>query len=193
MPPMDEEDPFWTVALLPQEREACTSHHFEDISECDDISHDDNANAAVRYQIPFSSDVLLVRPISSLDGDMWSPLGAHTWYGAALLSSYLLSPSCNGPLSKLFQGRKPLTALELGSGAVGLAGLSLASRLAQCGATNSHVFFSDNVRSLVGRLQQNVKANEHTYTSHVQCSVLYLDWQEAETWNLPSLDFIFGS
>jgi hypothetical protein len=174
--------------------------------DCLSIDKDENENDDVQqiagtpilYRIPNSSYILKVCPSVSLDGDLSSPLGAHTWYGAALLTAYLssASPSTNVgyPLATLLVKRNSsLTALELGSGAVGLAGLSFASRLSQNGATNSRVFFSDNVDSLVNRLSENLNRNKLVYTPHVECTALRLDWNQAENWDLPPLDFIFGS
>lgn len=189
---MADEDAFWTVALLtPRERD---THVFDDEDvEVADKPSDDDVSCTERYRIPNSTQTLVVRPSISLDGELWSPLGAHTWYGAALLTACLTSSGVDSPFTRLLNGQKDLTALELGSGAVGLAGLSLASRLSQSGARKSHIFLSDNVASLVVQLQQNVRANKKIYSPQVECSVLCLDWNEAATWDLPPLDLIFGS
>ena len=146
---------------------------------------------------------------------MWSPLGAHAWYGSALWSCYATSSQIDqpndSPLTRLLTQRRSITALELGSGAVGLAGIVLAWKLAQNSTQTtteysttlcicqqkSRVILSDCETKLVRQLQRNVRANSHVFEPNVDCTVVQLDWNDVGDAELPldnqPLDLIFGS
>ena len=108
-----------------------------------------------------------------------------------------------------------VTALELGSGAVGMAGLSLAWQLRhqqqRPGGRHARVILTDHEPAVLRQLQDNVTRNQHVYLNDdcngdgeslmttVECQVASLDWghhHDAASWNALlgcRLDLIFGS
>ena len=144
-----------------------------------------------------SDNVLKLRlsPLPDHEG-IWSPLGAQAWYASSLLVAYLLQENNFGAedtqetsiLSSYLKAHffreedessdglisppiDQFTALELGSGAVGLVGITVGLILAQLGKsrktdgenkikgmTNNvpHVIMTDNDPDVVGHLKYNV-------------------------------------
>jgi len=177
--------------------------------------------AADAYEVrvpPFDPVLFRLAPLPMTAG-AWSPLGARAWYGSALLSSlFLLSTPREGedcdtlstPLVKLrdlLDGLRRnsgsrIRALELGSGAVGLAGMTLWWILARhraaddhdhdkkCrassgdGADNDEIVLTDNVPEVLRQLEANVRSNSdrirraHPEKRLPKLTVRPLDWDD---------------
>eukprot|EP00977_Amphora_coffeiformis_P025962 scaffold23288_cov171-Amphora_coffeaeformis.AAC.2 len=101
-----------------------------------------------------------------------------------------------------------VTALELGSGAVGIAGLCMAWRLGQQTKGRCHrLILSDRDDALLRQLKYNLSNNLHIVhrvkgnedTNAVDCQVVSLDWGKPNgvDWDVlllgRQLDIIFGS
>ncbi len=173
---------------------------------------------AKTYHLPNSSISLELAPLASDDG-VWSPVGDHAWYSSALLTCLILqstvllvnSDDCTSTTSTTtgennpdalgnfaggigmddFEAGKEIRILELGSGAIGLPGISFAAALSQQQERfpSWTVSLTDNDESLLKQLQTNVHSNiapnklflsstdngaELTETRRV--NVEYLDW-----------------
>jgi len=113
------------------------------------------------------------------------------------------------PLQQRLTQKGNITALELGSGAIGIAGLSMAWQLAQQtkGGNDHRIILSDRDDALLRQLKNNISNNLHilqgaedNHASTVECQVISLDWAQPPTavdWDLllvgRRLDIIFGS
>ena len=141
---------------------------------------------AKTYHLPNCSISLELAPLASDDG-IWSPVGDHAWYSSALLTCLILQGTSmmNGKedledsgkeeekgrndISRLSGGLgldefglgKDLRILELGSGAIGLPGISFAAALSQRQERfpSWTVILTDNDKSLLKRLEANVRSN----------------------------------
>jgi len=168
-------------------------------------------STAYRIRLPDSRERVALRlsPLSMNDGP-FSPLGAQAWYGSALLASLLAmcsSSSSNEPpvspfsrlrrqISSLKESKNDVKALELGSGAVGLAGMVLGLVLADhldtatstCDSIGDspdvEVILTDNEPLVLKQLEANVRSNVRTVrTQHPrlqlpQFSVRRLNWDD---------------
>lgn len=171
---------------------------------------------AKKYHLPNSSVSLELAPLASDDG-VWSPVGDHAWYSSALLTCLILrgtvklneedhvdgsSDRSDGKRRILdgvrvdterFQNEAAsgIRVLELGSGAIGLPGISFAVALSQQPELfpSWTVCLTDNDRSLLKQLEANVESNilsknillssgengtESFGNKHIK--VEYLDW-----------------
>jgi len=171
---------------------------------------------AKKYHLPNSSVSLELAPLASDDG-VWSPVGDHAWYSSALLTCLILQGTAklneedgvdgsgdrrdgkrrilDGVRVDMARFQKEATSgirvLELGSGAIGLPGISFAVALSQQPELfpSWTVSLTDNDRSLLKQLEANVETNilsknillssdeNRTESSeNKQIKVEYLDW-----------------
>ncbi|CAB9504541.1 expressed unknown protein [Seminavis robusta] len=179
----NDDDEFWQVAL-------CRDEAVARVGLAESESDDDVSSAAapaITYNIPWranASTTLKLSPLPDQNG-IWSPLGAQAWHASSLLVAYLLQNtilrkdvSSQGSLLTKYldwwfhSGDKQygFTALELGSGAVGLVGIVLGLILGDCyqatrslqqgdeniSATIPRVILTDNEPNVLSNLQQNV-------------------------------------
>jgi hypothetical protein len=164
-------DLFWDIAMMHDPRPTFLDN--------DEILEEDLNESYVRaYRLidpPLEFRLCTLLPSSGL----WSPVGADIWYGSAILS---LIP---------FHFPKFDTVLELGSGAVGLAGLSLAARLEDESKT---IILSDvGDYGILNHLQKNVDRNDHV-AAHASIIVRKIDWSDSKIIDdLPKIDLIVGS
>ena len=167
----------------------------------DNNRHDEDIARAITYNIPWRSIrdedstviPLKLSPLPDADG-IWSPLGAQAWHASSLFVAYALqctilkaqsdiaTPECKGSLlsrhieswyAEPHREEESFTALELGSGAVGLAGIVTGLILARysssltdfknCGTPKHQrkpnpprVVLTDNEANVVKHLRRNV-------------------------------------
>lgn len=123
-------------------------------------------------------------------------------YGSALLGAYIAGVAgCRSPLKARIDQPGDVTALELGSGAVGIAGLCMTWRLKQKNGGFHQVIMSDNEDVLLRQLNENVSNNLHILdrgneATTVDCRVVLIDWDKSTDWDSVlggRLDIIFGS
>ena len=191
-----------------------SSHVHTEIKE-----HFESIARVTTYKIPWkdvneeenstlSSISLKLSPLPDSDG-IWSPLGAQAWHASSLLVAYTLQSTILKPINdkgtrlhkKSLLARhidswfaEPHTeerfrALELGSGAVGLAGIVMGLILSRCFSSmgidkygsswitnRPQVILTDNEANVVKHLQQNVHNT--------------LSWLAKDTMNVPLLSFL---
>jgi predicted nicotinamide N-methyase len=182
-----EEDPFWEIALNYDGR-GQVANAFDNDDDGDSDGEEDHALSGKRktYHLPNSSVSLELAPLVSDDG-VWSPVGDHAWYSSALLTCLILqgtakmneeddgnndSDSSDNKRTILddITGRigpdqygidNDIRVLELGSGAIGLSGISFAVALAQRQDLfpSWTVSLTDNDNSLLKQLEANVRYN----------------------------------
>ena len=219
-------DEFWDVALrYDVERlspEDCDGGD-DDHDKCDYNDSDHDGGAVVnqlsrRYTIPTFGDthgnplILNLASLPLTDG-IWSPLGAQAWYGSALLSALLLRPCPSSPdavgtdrTNFLLEERLHLlkttlnencTVLELGSGAVGLSGITAGwvsshnkggvddqTEICATSITRRHIILTDNEPRILRQLERNDKTSLNTLTQLYpnktlpHMSVAKLDWND---------------
>lgn len=135
-------------------------------------------------------------PLLTEEGDQ-TPIGARGWYASAVLSAMLLCghetlhrdifPECRQLGEK---AERPSTAMmiELGSGVVGLVGMTLAWILAQqsCGPTTK-IVMTDYDGDVLRQLERNVKETQRRLFEYFgqdavskvpQLEAAHLDWNE---------------
>jgi hypothetical protein len=220
-----EEDEFWQIALGADEKRL--DHHQEDdsgpaveevvdnekrrMAQGNELVDDDPiaVTCPQSYCLSVAGSSLTLR-LSGLSAGISSPLGAQAWYGAALLSSLLLTPTTSELAEALasLQDSPSSTALELGSGAVGLSGLTLACILAHRGnnrrgehngdsssndpglddepvLSTARVVLTDNDPLVLQQLQVNVQSTKQHFSENYpelvlpEVKVLPLDWNDA--------------
>lgn len=181
-----EEDPFWEIALN-YDGGGKVDHRLEHSwidSDSDEEDEPAGGGKAKTYRLPNSSISLQLAPLASDDG-VWSPVGDHAWYSSALLTCLILqgtsttntvgdgAEGANGNERSLFGDLtggvtldhcgidKNIRILELGSGAIGLPGISFASLLSRQKERfpSWTVTLTDNDRSLLRQLKANVRCN----------------------------------
>mmetsp|Transcript_16515 Transcript_16515/g.45511 ORF Transcript_16515/g.45511 Transcript_16515/m.45511 type:complete len:364 (+) Transcript_16515:227-1318(+) len=186
-----------------------------------------------KYSLPNSSVTLELAQLPPEDG-VWSPVGDHAWYSSALLTSLIFQgkiciankeksgiedEKCNridtktGALASVATDTggidspidKSIRVLELGSGAVGLSGISFAVALSQQKERFSSwtVTLTDNDTSLLQQLEANVRSSIRSenidLSSNTTCDngpsgnksieVEYLDWDlDVESENDEDID-----
>lgn len=201
-----EEDAFWAIAL-----EHTSDPRPSSSSESEDEDSDVNWHATTTAYELLGPTIpiwkLHLAPLAQNEG-IWSPLGAQAWYGSALLSVILLSR-----LESMIKVTQKVTALELGSGAVGLSGLALIWRLAHCSCDDNQdtleqrqhrVILTDNEPRVLKKLQENITMNLARMRRTIPATTILpevqvrpLDWNESAQQTLPlesqGLDLIFGS
>ena len=182
-----EEDPFWEIALHYDGREQVTNDAFDNDNDGDGDDSEGEEGRALSwnrktYRLPNSSVSLELAPLVSDDG-VWSPVGDHAWYSSALLTCLILQgrtkmneedDGCNDDNKQRIlddsTGRilpdqhgadNEIRVLELGSGAIGLSGISFAVALAQRQDLfpSWTVSLTDNDNSLLKQLEANVRSN----------------------------------
>jgi hypothetical protein len=166
-----------------------------------------HAKACWDYRISVAGSLYNLR-LSGLSAGISSPLGAQAWYGSALLSALLLlspTPELAEALSSF--RASPLIALELGSGAVGLSGLTLACVLGhhsnnstkylndsnndptlddEPGPSTTRVVLTDNDTLVLRQLKANVQSAKQQFAENYpelvlpEVEVRSLDWNDAK-------------
>lgn len=169
-----EEDPFWEIALnYDGSDNSGYKKHDGDEGDIDSDDEDDDVvgGKAKIYHLPNSSISLELAPLASDDG-VWSPVGDHAWYSSALLTCLILQGTLvvnkedhdtetGGIGLEQFEAGKEIRILELGSGAIGLPGISFAAALSQRPELfpSWTVSLTDNDASLLKQLEANVQSN----------------------------------
>eukprot|EP00533_Pseudo-nitzschia_delicatissima_P012326 CAMPEP_0197269730 /NCGR_PEP_ID=MMETSP1432-20130617/5981_1 /TAXON_ID=44447 /ORGANISM="Pseudo-nitzschia delicatissima, Strain UNC1205" /LENGTH=344 /DNA_ID=CAMNT_0042734935 /DNA_START=101 /DNA_END=1135 /DNA_ORIENTATION=- len=181
----EEQDPFWEIALNYDGSDNSGNYkHGDDEGDGDSDEEDDEifGGKAKIYRLPNSSLSLELAPLASDDG-VWSPVGDHAWYSSALLTCLILqgmsavnNEDHDGDNEKgikvvddltggigwdQFEAGKDIRILELGSGAIGLPGISFAAALSQRPELfpSWTVSLTDNDMSLLKQLESNVRSN----------------------------------
>eukprot|EP00536_Pseudo-nitzschia_multiseries_P007169 jgi/Psemu1/239981/estExt_Genewise1.C_1650036 len=172
---IEPEDPFWEIALnydAAYGGDRARPYRY-------DGSDRDGASAGgkvTNYSLPNCSVTLELARLPPEDG-VWSPVGDHAWYSSALLASLILQGNSNNnnnkdiinPLdksnSKSNSESESFRVLELGSGAVGLSGLSFAVALSlqRERFPSWTVTLTDNDASLLKQLETNVRSNQQKH------------------------------
>lgn len=195
----NDEDEFWQLALDHHNSEGAAFSKENQDSD----SEEEELSRAITYNIPWEDPSFLslkLSPLPDRDG-IWSPLGAQAWHASSLLVAYLLEhlvPKKNTQQ----QEKKPsllsrhldawladdaaghFTALELGSGAVGLSGivmgLILARRLASSSKPKPMMILTDNEPDVLKTLQQNVgrTVDSQPDATTTEFRVQHLDWND---------------
>lgn len=173
-----EEDPFWEIAL---NFDGDVDHRLGNsgFGDSDSDPEDDyvGGGKAKTYNLPKTSIFLQLAPLASDDG-VWSPVGDHAWYSSALLTCLILQGTSTMNITKTaeenkrtsldsgivldhYGAEKELRILELGSGAIGLPGVSFAALLSRQTERfpSWTVTLTDNDKSLLRQLQANVRTN----------------------------------
>jgi Lysine methyltransferase len=201
-------DAFWQIALATggSKREIGDGDDSSSIHEddtCNDISDGNEHAPAVTtrtrsFRLPLAGKLFpngVTLRLSSLATGIASPLGAEAWYGSALLCGSLIDPKSDDVRKALDDAG---TALELGSGAVGLSGLTLACVMAQRQhrRTTPHgtstgapprLFLTDHDEQVLRQLKANVTRATRQLTQEFPDALLAdigvrrLDWNDAAT------------
>jgi hypothetical protein len=215
-PSFQDVDDFWNIALEDPKQSTRETENFHDNNNNNDSETSSSccAETTKQYYIPVSwkksrderetETILNLAPLAKADG-AWSALGADAWFGSAILSAILLQSLQqfrddddnnkaydNDLLLNLWRNLGSntgsiFTALELGSGAVGLSGLVMASVLGQVHHSEQQitVLLTDCEDDVLKQLQANVHANEETLaalsTAVMDVQVQVLDWNDAAT------------
>ena len=177
------DDAFWDVAL-----QNYTERIDIDTNDDDDdfLNNHDERDTYELHIPPYGCILLNLIPLSTVvqDNDAMAPLGAEAWYGSALLAAMFeqivhpsLSDSCNTGSTRILQSYLSsyfqrdiynLNILELGSGAVGLAGLvagiSVTGYMQQCQYQQQQQ--SSNVHG---------QSIDHAIHSPIHCRVILTD------------------
>ena len=199
--PSRQLDEFWTIALS-DETPPNNGRHEEN----DEDPFLDSPQVAQRlktYSLP-DGITLTVSCLPQREG-IWSPLGAQAWHASSLLASYLIIAHRDDDLVHIVletikSGNKHVTVLELGSGAVGLSGMTLATVLENTNCHSASVLLTDLPHDgILENLQDNVNRNKVSSFPNIDVQVQPLDWRDyirgcAETVpSLPPLDLVIGS
>ena len=208
----DDEDEFWQLALHPNEKEAFRAESDSDGEE---------TSRSITYNVPWKGGIfpLKLSPLPDRDG-IWSPLGAQAWHASSLLVAYLLqhlnieeekgndASNEEKPRSLLSQHldswladspkQSSFTALELGSGAVGLAGIVLGLLLGEHLQRPPTVILTDNEPNVLRNLQKNVHQTlDHWKEKEIDLPnfrVEHLDWNDYSSHqHTSSLQLVIGS
>lgn len=238
-----EEDPFWEIALN-YGGGGKVDHRLDNSWVDSDSDEEDElvgGGKAKTYHLPNSSLSLQLAPLASDDG-VWSPVGDHAWYSSALLTCLILqgtsmtntiedgAEGTRGNEPKLFGDStdgitldhcgvdKNIRILELGSGAIGLPGISFAALLSRQKERfpSWTVTLTDIDRSLLRQLKANVRSNiaskqivlsnsDDESLENGAINVKFLDWDierkdsednddgNGESSRLLSADIVIGS
>ena len=241
-----ETDEFWQLALKGNDDKKTNSDGDDDnddeLTEERSQDRNDGLNEDEDQSIPPITYEIKLQPEDQIDqfeavtfqltsmpltDGIFSPLGAQLWYGQALLAAMLLRPSYP-PLKEALtsillttnntdrENVQASTALELGSGACGLAGLVLSWLLANNNSSTgktkrpSHIILTDNEQPVLKQLRRNITINlnrlQNSYPKKdfPTVTVAPLEWNDGVTTiqafidapsNNPSenLKLIFGS
>lgn len=195
----EDEDEFWRLALedyrdRPSFGARDVSH---DAAEPSDVEGFQSAHRLKTYSLP-SGIELTVSSLAESEGVM-SPLGAQAWHASSLLAAYFILH--NDTLFNKSSAKEDhhMRCLELGSGAVGLSGMALATVLSEM-YPHASVLMTD-LESEIGvleNLQENVKRNRSLYPN-VDVKVEAVDWNDyIEVETIPEsplqpLDLVVGS
>lgn len=135
----------------------------------------ENTQRFKSYSLP--SDIILT--VSSLEENegVMSPLGSQVWHSASLLVGYLILHADS--LFKSTNTDHVKRCLELGSGAVGLSGMTLAAVLSRMYPSRAEVLLTDleSETGVLKRLEENVQRNMRMFPN-VAVNVQALDWND---------------
>ena len=200
-----DEDEFWQVALLDASDRRPAVRRDDDTDATSEGGCDTTGlpshTTTVRLEFPDFPPLSLSLSSLPLNDGVWSPLGAQAWYGSALLASILLSPSpgpsnpVHGPSIRIqqhLQAQPHVSALELGSGAVGLSGFALGWMLTHRtrnvpGERCDCVVLTDNDPDVLRQLQLNVSCN----IKNMRKSILNA-WKRLPEYRVETLDWKHG-
>jgi hypothetical protein len=201
-------DEFWTVAL---QRDVTTRAFEDDVDSAEDHATGSLANCVELRCEKVPPFTLKLCSLPLMDG-VFSPLGAQAWYGSALLAALLLT-SILPTTFEIDPGRRiqlhleafsDISALELGSGAVGLSGLALGWMLIHRPRQPTRLYqrdcvvLTDNDTDVLQQLQDNVRLNVDNMNNSVldvaipEYHVKYLDWSDGYS-SSPPLQLVVGS
>lgn len=188
--PSRQLDDFWTIAL---------SDEAPPNNERDEDDEDpflDNLQVAQRLKTYLLDGITLtVSSLPQTEG-IWSPLGAQAWHASSLLASYLISHGNDLLVFEKINSGDNVTVLELGSGAVGLSGMTLAAVLENTNRSASVLLTDLPEDGILENLQDNVNRNKSSFPN-IDVQVQPLDWMDyisaATVPSLPPLDLVIGS
>jgi hypothetical protein len=161
-----DEDAFWQLALM--------SHLSEiQILEGEYKDLDEEIGRSTYRLNDYVTLSLTSTPISSIN----TAVGSNIWHASSVLAELPIRIS------------KHATILELGSGAVGLGGMGLATRM----NAGDVVLLSDTYcDGILDCLKANVTYNQSSFACRVEA--IELDWSRNELpLNVPPLDLVVGS
>jgi hypothetical protein len=191
----DDEDGFWRLALmsLDDQQPRRLEEHQSDI--CSDDC-DENIQRLKTYSLP-SNIKFTVSSLEENEGIM-SPLGSQAWHASSLLAAYIILKADS--LFKSTNTNHIKRCLELGSGAVGLSGMTLAAVLSNMYPPGAKVILTDleSETGVLNNLQENVKRNMSMFPN-VGVDVQALDWNDfvdnkrVSESRLRPLDLVMGS
>lgn len=181
-----DSDGFWNIELQGDQR---SRRSLEETSSDEDDYFVNSSQRYISYMLPYQKNDyvrLRLRPLALSDG-VFSPLGSQAWYGSAILASLLLCS--DGRVQRhlrQFDVFESMRVLELGSGAVGLSGLTMALILSGRGARPrfDELVLSDNNHQVLEQLQRNVDSTvkrlqeENASIQMPKITVRHLDWNE---------------
>ena len=193
--PSSNEDSFWKIAL--------EDHGGGTLSVKENDSSEQTSIFTLTLPPPFGTVQWHLTPLPESEGAAEGsvrPLGAQAWYGSALLSALLLdlpSPHDN-PIQRHIRAIRARASstfhlLELGSGAVGLAGLvagfstlgylhTIPSPMEEKELTSCCVILTDHDPAVVRQLERNVRDNEiqwkQQFSLYPEFVMQTLDWKD---------------
>jgi Lysine methyltransferase len=205
--PTSEEDAFWKIALD------------EEVgSQTEEKNRDPSSEPTCVYVLDLREPYATLQcQLTALPLPSWTEqsTGAQAWYGSALLSALLLQSPHDDDRSRIHQyicaharrRHSSISILELGSGAVGLAGVvagfSILTHLRTIslpreGAKTCRVFLTDHDPHVLHQLELNVRSNEMQWLQRFAKSeipefvVKSLDWKDG--WRRDaSIHLVIGS
>jgi hypothetical protein len=193
--PKQSDDPFWHIAM--NDRDVDKRLHPETLADSDD-EDENQCSALVPFKLEsslYGSLTLQLSPLAQTSG-IWAPLGAQAWYASALLTCMISHGDCCHRLSNCTSPavRTSFTAIELGSGAIGLPGIALGwLLLSQSDKTlldrkTFSIYLTDNEPKVLTQLQSNVSASLKLFDEKFKnynldelFSVNLLDWKDGIT------------
>lgn len=186
----EEEDEFWRLALAASQP---LNHDDSDDDESDDDGNLQSTTRLETYALP-SGITFTVSSLAETEGIM-SPLGAKAWHASSLLSIYLILH--HDRLFKDVTNGHDIHCLELGSGAVGLSGMTLAAVLNGICPRHATVLLTDLAQDgILTNLEANACRNKSMFPQ-VNVQVQPLDWNDYRdneaVPSLPSVDLVLGS
>jgi hypothetical protein len=192
-----DDDEFWQVALEGSgvENNIFVGEHDASEEEDDDAGEPCRSTEIVhRLEFPDYPSLSLRLRSLPLSQCIRSPLGAQAWYGSALLTALLLSDATAGArihqhLESFSSSEQCVSALELGSGAVGLSSLALGWMLKHrpkgrsCQKQDDRIVLTDNDNHVLQQLRENIKFNieriePQSVSTMPKYQVEHLDWND---------------
>jgi hypothetical protein len=189
MSPSQQLDDFWTIAMSgevpPKHNERDNEGLFENLQVA-------RGRGLKTYSFP-DGIALNVSSMPQTEG-IWSLLGAQAWHASSLLACYLISHQ--DALFEKIKSDDYITVLEIGSGAVGLSGMTLAALFEDSNSSASVLLTDLPEDGILNNLQNNVNRNKSSFPN-IDVQVQPLDWGDyinaTSAPSLPPLNLVIGS